>query len=419
MKMKKLAAFGLGMMALAVGIVGCGSKEENSSGGKKTEITYAIWDQIQQPGMKELADEFMKENKNINVKVQVIPWDQYWTKLEASANGQTLPDVFWMHGSEADRYMKAGTLLDISDSYKKEEGNFPDDLVKLYSNDGKNYGIPKDVSTVGLWYNKKIFDDKKIEYPDGTWDWNKLKEVSKELTDSDKGIYGFAAPNDTEVGYYSAIFQNEGKVISDDKKKSELNSSATREALQWWTDFSLTDKSSPTAAQIAENDVRSLFTSGKVAMIFDGSWMFGEFSGNEDVKNNCDVAVLPKGKVQATVYNGLANSVSAYTKNKDAAVKFVEFLSSKKGMEIQGSSTAAIPAYKGTEAKFVDATKDTFNMGAFSEMLDYGVLRPNGPNFNNAENTATEGLAPMFSGKETVEEATDKVAKEVDRILSE
>lgn len=147
--------------------------------------------------------------------------------------------------------------------------------------------------------------------------------------------------------------------------------------------------------------------------------MFGEFSDNEDVKNNCDVAVLPKGKVQATVYNGLANSVSAYTKNKDAAVKFVEFLSSKKGMEIQGSSTAAIPAYKGTEAKFVDATKDTFNMGAFSEMLDYGVLRPNGPNFNNAENTATEGLAPMFSGKETVEEATDKVAKEVDRILSE
>ena len=128
MKMKKLAVFGLAILALATGITGCGAKEESSSSSKKTEITYAIWDQIQQPGMKELADEFMKENKNINVKVQVIPWDQYWTKLEASANGQTLPDVFWMHGSEADRYMKAGTLLDISDSYKKEDGNYPDDL---------------------------------------------------------------------------------------------------------------------------------------------------------------------------------------------------------------------------------------------------------------------------------------------------
>lgn len=418
-KIKKTLSLLIGLAILTVGLSACGLSNSGAKDNKKTEITYAIWDQIQQPGMKKIADEFMKENEDIKVKIQVIPWDQYWTKLEASANGETLPDVFWMHGSEADRYMEAGTLLDISDSYKKVEGNFPNDLVKLYSNDGKNYGIPKDISTVGLWYNKKLFDEKGIEYPNNTWDWIKLKEVAKQLTDSDKGVYGFAAPNDTEVGYYSVIFQNEGKVISDNKKKSELDSEATQEALQWWVDFSLKDKTSPTAAQIAENDVRSLFTSGKVAMIFDGSWMFGEFSSNEDVKNNCDVAVLPKGKIQATVYNGLANSVSAYTKNKDAAVKFVEFLSSEKGMEIQGASAAAIPAYKGTEAKFVEATNNIFNMNAFSEMLEYGVLRPNGPNFNNAETTATEGLAPMFSGKETVKEATEKVAEKVNRILSE
>lgn len=420
-KFKKSTAWLIGATLLTIGLVGCGSGDSKSAAkdGGKTEITYAIWDQIQQPGMQKIADEFMKENEDINVKVQVIPWDQYWTKLEASANGQTLPDVFWMHGSEADRYMQAGTLLDITDSYKKEEGNFPQDLVDLYGLDGKNYGIPKDVSTVGLWYNKSIFDEKGVAYPDETWNWNTLKEAAKQLTDEEKGIYGFAAPNDTEVGYYSVIFQNEGKVISDDKTKSELDSPATQEALQWWVDFSLKDKTSPTAAQIAENDVRSLFTSGKVAMIFDGSWMYGEFSANEDLKNNSDVAVLPKGKVKATVYNGLANSVSAYTENKEESVKFVEFLSSKKGMEIQGASAAAIPAYKGTEIKFVEATQDTFNMGVFSEMLDYGVLRPNGANFNNAENTATEGLAPMFSGKKTIAEATEKVAKEVNEILGE
>ena len=419
MNVKKVVALTAGIVSLTVGLVGCGSSKANSSNGGKTEITYAIWDQIQQPGMEAIADEFMKKNDDINVKVQVIPWNQYWTKMEASANGETLPDVFWMHGNEADRYMKAGTLLDISDSYKKEEGNYPEELVEMYSDDGKNYGIPKDVSTIGLWYNKSIFDEKGIAYPDESWDWAKLKEVAAQLTDTEKGIYGFAAPNDTEVGYYSTIFQNEGQVLSEDKKKSELNSPATQEALQWWVDFSLKDKSSPTAAQIAENDVRSLFTSGKVAMIYDGSWMYGEFSGNDYIKDNCDVAVLPKGKVNATVYNGLANSVSAYTENKEAAVKFVEFLSSKEGMELQGASAAAIPAYKGAEQKFVEATQETFQMDSFSKMLEYGVLRPNGQNFNSAETTATENFAPMFSGKETVEEATNKIAKEVDRILGE
>ena len=417
---RKVAAGAVGLTLVAASLTACGSNtSDNTSSNGKTEITYAIWDKIQQPGMQAIADEFMKENEDIKVKVQVIPWNEYWTKLEASANGQNLPDVFWMHGSEADRYIKAGALMDLSESYQKEKGNYPDDLVKMYSYEGKNYGIPKDVSTVGLWYNKELFDKKGIAYPDDTWDWAKLKEAAAQLTDESQGIYGFGAPNDTEVGYYSAIFQNGGKVLSDDKKTSELNSSATQEALQWWVDFSLKDKSSPTVAQTTENDVRSLFASGKLAMIYDGSWVVGDYSTNDYLKKNADVTVLPKGKERATVYNGLANSVSAYTKNKEAAVKFVEFLSSKKGMEIQGSSAAAIPAYKGTDEKFVEATKDTFNTGAFSEMLDYGVLRPNGLNFNRAENTATEDLAPMFSGKSTVAEATEKAAKDVNEILAE
>lgn len=419
---KKTIACALGLTLLATGLTACSSNQsatETSENGEKTEITYAIWDKIQQPGMQKIADAFMEENDDITVKVQVIPWNEYWTKMEASANGQNLPDVFWMHSFEAARYMEAGALMDLTESYNKEKGNYPEELVELYSLDNKNYAIPKDISTIGLWYNKELFDKKGIAYPDDTWDWAKFKEVAKELTDVEEGIYGFGAPNDTEVGYYNAIFQNEGKVISDDKTKSELNSPATQEALQWWLDFSLKDQSSPTVAQTAENDIRSLFASGKIAMIFDGSWVFNDNASNDYLKENADVAVLPKGKVRATVYNGLGNAVSAYTKNKDAAIRFVEFLSSKKGMEIQGSSATAIPAYKGADKTFVEATKDTFNTEVFSEMLAYGVLRPNGTAFNRAEQTATEDLAPMFSGKITVSEATEQAAKDVDSILAE
>ena len=52
-------------------------------------------------------------------------------------------------------------------------------------------------------------------------------------------------------------------------------------------------------------------------------------------------------------------------------------------------------------------------------MLEYGVLRPNGANFNRAESTATEDLAPIFSGKSTVSDATEKAAKDVNDILAE
>ena len=84
-----LLVFGMMMFA------GCG--QESSSGSGNVKITYAIWDKNQKPGMDAIAEEFHKENPEITVEVQVIPWGQYWTKLEASATSDTMPDVFWMH----------------------------------------------------------------------------------------------------------------------------------------------------------------------------------------------------------------------------------------------------------------------------------------------------------------------------------
>ena len=141
-----------------------------------------------------------------------------------------------------------------------------------------------------------MFDEAKIAYPDGTWDWKKLQEVAKKLTDPSKGVYGFAAPADAQQGYYNFISQNGGNVISADKKKSGFDSAATKEAIQFDVDFSLKDKSSPTQAQFADTSFAAMFESGKVAMGLFGSWMVSEFKANDYVKANCNVAVIPQGK---------------------------------------------------------------------------------------------------------------------------
>ena len=144
--------------------------------------------------------------------------------------------------------------MDITDKIKDSKdvdlNNFPKGLVDATVQDGKTYGLPKDYDTIGLWYNKALFDEAKIAYPDATWDWNKLQEVSKQLTNTSTGVYGFAAPADAQQGYYNFIYQNGGNVISEDKKKSGFDSAATKEAIQFDVDFSLKDKSSPTGATI-------------------------------------------------------------------------------------------------------------------------------------------------------------------------
>ncbi|WP_153046174.1 ABC transporter substrate-binding protein, partial [Streptococcus suis] len=63
--------------------------EESSSG--VTEISYAIWDSGQEPGLRKIADEFEKKNPDIKINIQVSDWDSYWTMLEAGATGGSLP----------------------------------------------------------------------------------------------------------------------------------------------------------------------------------------------------------------------------------------------------------------------------------------------------------------------------------------
>lgn len=280
-------------------LAGCGSTSKKSSDGNVT-ITYAIWDKNQEPGMTEIAEAFEEKNPGIKVNVEVTPWDQYWTKLEAGASAGTMPDVFWMHSNQQSKFASNNVLLDITDKIKVSSivdmNMFPAELVDLYKNDGKNYAIPKDIDTIGLWYNKTMFDEAGISYPDETWTWNTLLDAAKKLTNPDKGIYGLAAPLNLQEGIDNFIYQNGGEVLSQDKKESLWDTPEVKEAVQWYVDLSLKENVSPTQNQFSENSSVSFFESGKTAMSLHGSWMLSEFLSNEYVKENCNVAVLPKQK---------------------------------------------------------------------------------------------------------------------------
>ncbi|MFX3835078.1 sugar ABC transporter substrate-binding protein, partial [Streptococcus suis] len=79
--------------------------------------------------------------------------------LEAGATGGSLTDTFWMHSKEIYRYGSNEKLLPLDEYLAKSEDakldNFPDGLNEIYNINVKQYAIPKDLYTIGLWYNKK------------------------------------------------------------------------------------------------------------------------------------------------------------------------------------------------------------------------------------------------------------------------
>lgn len=174
MKLKKLAVLFLaGAMVLSTaacgggngggsdsGSSGSGSEDSDSGSGSGNsdseggELSVSIWDNYQEPGINEILADFTEET-GIKTKLTVVKWDEYWTMLEAGAQGGALPDVFWMHSNESERYMSNDMLLDLTDKIAESDlidpSNYPEDIWGLYTYNDKYYAVPKDVDTIALW----------------------------------------------------------------------------------------------------------------------------------------------------------------------------------------------------------------------------------------------------------------------------
>lgn len=391
----------------------CGKKEASATSGGKKTLSFMIWDKNQEPGMSAIARAFEEKNPGVEVKVQVTGWDEYWTKLEAAATGGSLPDIFWMHSTRFYDYANNNILLEVGDTIGDGYKNFPEDLVKLYEFNGKNYAVPKDFDTIGIFYNKALFDKAGVPYPDGTWNWEQFLDTAKKLTKD--GVYGVAAPMDAQQGYWNSIYQNGGNVI--DGKKSGYDLKASQEGLQWWLDLSMKEKVSPTQAQFSETDAYAMFMSGKVAMVSLGSWMVPGIEQNKEFAKNVGVTYLPKGKVNASIYNGLGYSAAASTKYPEEVKAFLKFTATEEANLLQAKYASAIPAYNGTQQGWVDHNKD-MDLKIFVDQLKYGIIFPNSktaPQWRAYEN---EIFAPLFAGQVDVNTATGNYAKKMNEILA-
>lgn len=412
---KRLALTGMALAATTL-LAACGGGSNNSG---QVTLSYASWDTEQAPGLRAMLDEFENQNPDIKVEMETTPWDQYWVKLEAATTGGNMPDVVTMHSSESYKYMSQDVLMGLNEVVEENNidmNEFTEGLADFYTLEDELYAIPKDASVVGLWYNKEIFDNAGVDYPDDTWTWETLREAAIELTDESAGIYGFASHIGTETGYWPFIYQNGGEVFADDNTRSGLNTPEAQEALAFYRDIALVDHSSPTIQELQDPDKLSRFESGRLAMMVEGNWFAPGFLKNDYMVENVSAAVLPKGKINATITNGLGWAASSNTKHPDEVKKLMTFLASEEANQIQAETGASIPALKGFEDVWANSS-DSIDLSAFGQMLEYGVPRPYNKDGLRAEQAEVQIINRILSGSVSVEEGTAQIEQEVNTIL--
>lgn len=414
---------------LCISLAACGGSDKGESSGASQKpnqgdvIKVAIWDNNQEPGLSEILNDFTEET-GIEAEILVIPWDEYWTLLEAGAQGDSLPDVFWMHSNYSQKFMDNDLLLDLTDRIEESEvidlGNYYEDITGLYQLNEKTYAIPKDYDTIALWYNKTIFDEAGLAYPDETWTWQTLADTAKQLTKEDGSQFGFVSPAvNNQDGYYNLIYDMGGYILNEDKTKSGWDDPKTVETMKWFYD-NLVTVCMPSQETMSENGCDVLLQSGKAAMVMQGSWMVAAFNQNEYTAENCDVAVLPMAEdgTRKTIYNGLGWVASANTENPDNAWKLLEYFGSEKAQKKQAELGVTMSAYKGTSDTWVKCAPQ-FNLQAYLDMTEDMVIRPYSRNTKLWEDYSQQTMIKAYTGEMTIEEVCSDVAAYMNEKLEE
>ena len=373
--MKKIPRITAAVLALVLflALAGCGAPDG------KAHLTFQIWDVAQRDGMQAMCDAYTAQHPEVEIEVQVTSWGEYWTKLEAAGESNTMPDIFWMHTDQILYYADFGILADLTDLY---DGVEPDYYANHYSDisignasgtDGRIYGVPKDKDNVVLVYNKEMFDAAGVSYPDENWTWDDMADASQKIYDA-TGKYGYMAYNDEQLGYWNFVYQNGGYILDPETNiRAGYTQPATAEAIKYYVNIQKNNWC-PDQTFFAETSPGTAFFSEMGAMFYEGSWnLLSELKNYPNMVGKWDIAPLPKcpspaaGDGTGTISNGLCYATAAAGKNLELVKDVLRFFGSEEGQRIQGESGAAIPAYLGLEDSW------TTQFATFDYLIDTQV----------------------------------------------
>ena len=402
-----------------------------ASADGKTHLTFQIWDVAQRDGMQAICDAYTEQNPNVEIEVQVTSWNEYWTKLEAAAISNQMPDIFWMHTNEILKYADYGKIADLTDLYDDTDPEFYEkhysevSLSNIQGSDGRYYGVPKDKDTVGLVYNKEMFDAAGVAYPDETWTWDDLCEASQKIYDA-TGKYGYMAYGDDQLGYWNFVYQAGGSILTEDKTRANFTDPATKMGMEFY--IGLQDNEwCPDQNYFAETAPGTAFFSEKGAMFFEGDWnILSELQNYPEMVGKWDVAVLPKcpnpmnGDGRASISNGLSYATSATNKHLDIVKDVLKFFGSEEGQRIQGESGAAIPAYEGLEETWVGVFDEyPIDVQPFIDMFDYCVQSVNNAARPEWKTPVSDTLLKIYTGELDIDTGLQTMQEIVDEASAE
>jgi multiple sugar transport system substrate-binding protein len=396
-------------LALSVGIVGLAPAAMAET---VVDFTVAEYSSKTGPFFQEMADSFQKDNPDIKINIEVVPWDTLLQRLTTDVAGGSAPDISIIGTRWLLDFASQGVAEPI-DQYLTPEfkATFIDTFMAPGVIDGKTMGLPVAASARAMMVNMDLYE-KAGATPPKTWE--ELYEASKKIAAlPDTFAFGLQGKEiETDAYYYYALWTHGGDILKAEGT-SGLDSPEAIEAASLYRKMIDEKLTQPSVTNYNREDVFNLFKQGKVGTIFTFPMLIPQIKA-EAPNLKYQIMPFPKGKAQATY--GVTDTLMMFADSdvKEAAWKFIEYAYNDNWREKFDMGEGFLPVTKNVAA-LDHFTKDP-DVAGFAAGLPYAKFAPIIPKWEEIADVTVRSLQKIYLGEVSPEEGLKGAAAEINKI---
>ncbi|MFI7058860.1 ABC transporter substrate-binding protein [Streptosporangium canum] len=336
-------------MLLAAGIVltaaGCGSdngaatpadtKPGSAAADAPVTITVGCQPPKSNPFERKAWDEdvaaFQKLHPNITIESKdafpCINPDTFQAKLA----GGTMEDVFYVYFTDIQKIVAAGQAADISPYVGSvtKLGDLRPDVMSVFKNGDKTYGLPRTNYSTGLVYNRKLFTQAGLDPDSPPKTWAEVQEAAKKIAGLGPGYVGFGEYSAGNTGgwhFTASLYGRGGEMVGPDGKTAAFNSPEGKAVLENLKKMRWTDNSMGAKQLLQWEDLMRMMGGGKLGMMIGAPDVVQ--SVNNDFKGKFDdygVTALPEAKASLSGGDGYMFNPKATPEQIKAGLLWLEY----------------------------------------------------------------------------------------------
>lgn len=410
------------LCCIAILLCGCAGKKENP-----ITLKVALWSSsIDKPLTKKIFDAFSRNNPDITLKIDYIPSMTYQDKIITGLAGDAGPDVFLL--SDLSAFYQKKVIMPLNDLIAQSKDFNLDDFipkaVEPFRYEGKVYAIPRDLLPLSiLYYNKSLFDENGLTYPDINWTTNNLLEAAKKLTSRKNDrveSYGFV-PETPQI-----LFLIFGGSPVDNRSHPTKSTIAIdkkfKNGAQFYSDMILKYRVCPGPFQLKNSgSPLELFRSGQAAMFGGGVYNFTFIKQQKGL--DWGFTLFPKAPdgTRAYLVSSGGYCINAKTRQKEAAWRFIKYVTGTQAQMAMSETDYLMPSRKTVlKKRYTESTDKTYGdrglMAASAENCVPPVFTSNGARIGHIFDQEFE---KHLLGQQTLDMALKNASEKIDGVLSE